>query len=315
MLHGYGLSGSGSNIYTRELARCFAEQGHEVHVFCQELDVPFPVRSHTVYDRAGRPYPDCVIETSLNHAPSADALNLHIHRPFLPSGLPVFNIDIYPGYEDVRRVIDLSDVEIEGYVSSTVAAVNFAVGDRDIDIIHANHVVMMPEVARRISEKTGVPYVVMPHGSAIEYAVRQSKAMRAWAVKGLEASSGLLLGGMEMRGRLAEFVDKAILDAKPMATIPTGVDLEMFRTGLTLPPPANDVDNNVSQGSENGRTATAPASPGSSLVGHSPEHASRLWRATRGWNQPQELVEAARTHRKTYPAGPRMQMHLKLQIN
>ena len=34
--HGYELTGSGSNEYTRYLAKFFVEAGHEVHIICRE---------------------------------------------------------------------------------------------------------------------------------------------------------------------------------------------------------------------------------------------------------------------------------------
>ena len=36
LFHGYELTGSGSNEYTRYLSRALAEMGHEVHVLCRE---------------------------------------------------------------------------------------------------------------------------------------------------------------------------------------------------------------------------------------------------------------------------------------
>ena len=36
--HGYLLGGTGSNVYTRSLARAWSRLGHEVVVFCQDPD-------------------------------------------------------------------------------------------------------------------------------------------------------------------------------------------------------------------------------------------------------------------------------------
>ena len=38
ILHGYELTGSGSNEYTRYLSRALARAGHEVHLLCREPD-------------------------------------------------------------------------------------------------------------------------------------------------------------------------------------------------------------------------------------------------------------------------------------
>jgi hypothetical protein len=44
--HGYLLGGTGSNVYTRALARAWGRLGHEVIVVCQE-------RNPGVYDLVG----------------------------------------------------------------------------------------------------------------------------------------------------------------------------------------------------------------------------------------------------------------------
>ena len=38
IFHGFELTGSGSNEYTRYLSRVLARQGHDVHVLCREPD-------------------------------------------------------------------------------------------------------------------------------------------------------------------------------------------------------------------------------------------------------------------------------------
>ena len=69
--HGYLLSGTGSNIYARAVAREWSRAGHEVVVVCQE---PHPER----FDLAGAT----------------------VVRPELPGALlPVFVLDRYEGLE------------------------------------------------------------------------------------------------------------------------------------------------------------------------------------------------------------------------
>ena len=67
--HGYLLSGTGSNVYTREVARAWSRAGHEVTVICQERE---PDR----FDLGGA----------------------GVVKPELPGGLlPVFVLDAYEG--------------------------------------------------------------------------------------------------------------------------------------------------------------------------------------------------------------------------
>ena len=90
--HGYLLGGTGSNVYTRALAREWTRAGHDVTVFCQE---PHPER----YDLGG--------------ARSV--------RPDVGGLLPVFVLDRYEGYE-VRLVQDCSRAELDGWVEANAAA-------------------------------------------------------------------------------------------------------------------------------------------------------------------------------------------------
>ena len=69
--HGYLLGGTGSNVYTRALAREWSEAGHDVTVVCQE-------REPGEYDLGGA----------------------RVVRPELPGRLlPVFVLDRYEGLE------------------------------------------------------------------------------------------------------------------------------------------------------------------------------------------------------------------------
>src|SRR5436309_9656083 len=85
--HGYLLGGTGSNVYTRALAREWSRAGHDVVVVCQD---PEPER----YDLGGA----------------------HVVRPELPGGvLPVFVLDRYAGLQP-RLLQDLTGAERRAYV-------------------------------------------------------------------------------------------------------------------------------------------------------------------------------------------------------
>ncbi len=86
-------------------------------------------------------------------------------------------------------------------------------GER-ITAMHVNHAVLMSVVAQRVSEATGVPFAVMPHGSAIEYAVK-GRALPAARHGGFTAASRIFVIGDEMRGRVqAVFGEVPELDSK-----------------------------------------------------------------------------------------------------
>ena len=114
--HGYLLGGTGSNVYTRSLAREWSRAGHDVTVFAQE---PRPEE----YDLGGA----------------------SVVRPDIGGLLPTFVLDEYEGME-VRLVQDLTADERERYVTANAKALR---AHLPADLVFANHVVLGGPVAAR----------------------------------------------------------------------------------------------------------------------------------------------------------------------
>jgi len=223
LLHGYALHGSGSNVYVNEMSKHLATLGHEVHVVCQ--DRSWPPDPHiarvTCYDADGR------VRDSQTTG-HIDA-SVHLHRPELGPVLPVYNWDRYPGFDRVEAFPDLSDEQVERYIENHANALRAVIEAYAIQVIHANHVVAMPEVARRATRGTTLPFFVMPHGSAIEYVVRKDERFKRLAAQGLKDCAGLIIGGDEMLTRIDEIWGSGFGHRKKAHAIPTGVDLRTFR--------------------------------------------------------------------------------------
>lgn len=197
LLHGYLLDGSGSNLWTQNVARSLVRDfGHEVHLICQE------------------PHPEKYL---------GDIEGIHFHRPDLGGTLPVYVMDKYEGYERVAPVTELSDSEIENYIKLNEDAITEIVKKNKIDHIFSNHVVLISVAAERVSESTGVPYSVIPHGSAIEYAVKKDDRLKVMATNALENATAVLTVNNEMDERLENLFN--ITDTLQM---PVGVDLDAF---------------------------------------------------------------------------------------
>lgn len=165
---------------------------------------------------------ECVVASA--HADAA----VELHVPRLGPVLPVYNWDHYPDFDDVREIVRLDEGELERYVASSAESVAHAVEAHGIELLHANHMVAMPEVARRVKAKTGCPFVITPHGSAIEYAVRKDPRLQVMGAAGSAECSGLVLGGDEMVGRLEAVFGADAAHRPPRWVVPMGVDLEVF---------------------------------------------------------------------------------------
>jgi glycosyltransferase involved in cell wall biosynthesis len=167
--HGYLLEGTGSNIYTRAVAREWSRAGHEVVVFCQD---PAPDR----WDLAGA----------------------EVVRPDIGGRLPTFVIDRYEGLEPVL-LQDMAPEERERYVALNGAALRERL---PADLVFANHVLMGAPVAAAAGARFGV-YV---HGSELEYSMRGNVELEAWGAASLRTAEAVFVGSAHIRRALEEVV-------------------------------------------------------------------------------------------------------------
>jgi glycosyltransferase involved in cell wall biosynthesis len=167
--HGYLLGGTGSNVYTRSVARAWSRLGHEVVVFSQE------------------PHPD-----------SYDLAGATTVRPEIDGPLPVFVLDRYEDLES-RYLQDLSQVERERFVEQNAAAVR---DHLPADYLLTNHVLLGAPVGAAV----GMPFTVKAHGSELEFSMRGNEELVAWAGECLAKAQEIVVGSGHIRDALAEIV-------------------------------------------------------------------------------------------------------------
>src|SRR5947208_14385374 len=168
--HGYLLGGTGSNVYTRALARAWSKSGHEVVVVCQE---PSPGS----YELGGA----------------------RVARPELPDNLlPVFVLDRYEGLQP-RLLQDLTPDERRRYVEANADAVR---AELPADLVFANHVLLGGPVAAA----AGAPYAVKAHGSELEYSMRGNAELDAWRTEAPAGAAATFVGSAHIRAVLEDVV-------------------------------------------------------------------------------------------------------------
>ncbi len=167
--HGYLLSGTGSNEYTRAIAREWGRAGHEVVVFCQDPD---PGR----FDLGGA----------------------EVVRPEIGSLLPVFVLDRYEGLEPIL-LQDMTRAQRESYVDLNAGAL---AAHLPADLVFANHVLMGGAVAAT----TGARFAVKAHGSELEYSMRGNAELEAWGAQALRDAGAVFVGSAHIRAVLEEVV-------------------------------------------------------------------------------------------------------------
>jgi glycosyltransferase involved in cell wall biosynthesis len=183
------LGGTGSNVYTRALAREWSLGGHDVTVVCQE-------RHPERYDLGGA----------------------RIVVPELPGGLlPVFVLDRYEGLE-ARLLVDFSEAERAAYVEANAAALRELA---PADLVFANHVVL----GAPVGAASGLRFRVKAHGSELEYAMRHRPDLARWGAEALAGAEVVYAGSDHIR----EVLEEVCGHVDRVEIVPPGVDVDEFR--------------------------------------------------------------------------------------
>jgi glycosyltransferase involved in cell wall biosynthesis len=167
--HGYLLGGTGSNVYTRALAREWGRAGHDVTVFSQDPD---PGQ----YDLGGAT----------------------VARPEIGGLLPVFVLDRYEGVE-ARLLPELTVEERERYVEANAAALREHL---PADLVFANHVLL----GGPVGAASGARYAVKAHGSELEYSMRGNRELSDWGRESLAGAEAVFVGSEHIREVLEDVV-------------------------------------------------------------------------------------------------------------
>jgi glycosyltransferase involved in cell wall biosynthesis len=187
--HGYLLGGTGSNVYTRALAREWSRAGHDVTVVCQE-----------------------------RHPERYDVDRARVVVPELPGGLlPVFVLDRYEGLE-ARLLQDFTASEREAYVDANAAVLRRLL---PADLVFANHVVL----GGPVGAATGARFAVKAHGSELEYSLRGRPELQRWGAESLADADAVYVGSEHIR----EVLEDVVGHVDRVHVVPPGVDLDEFR--------------------------------------------------------------------------------------
>jgi glycosyltransferase involved in cell wall biosynthesis len=167
--HGYLLGGTGSNVYTRAIAREWSRAGHDVVVVSQE----------------GNP--------ELHDLGGAETV-----RPDIGGVLPVFVFDRYEGF-DARLLQDLSQDERDRIVDANAAALRELA---PADLVFANHVLL----GGPVGAASGLPFAVKAHGSELEYSMRGNDELARWGRETLVGARAVFVGSRHIRKVLEDVV-------------------------------------------------------------------------------------------------------------
>lgn len=163
-INSFPLEGSGSGIYTKNLAEELARLGHKVKVIIPEHqpvdNENFEVRTIIFYNGENKD-----------------------QNPDIPFNFPCFST--HP--RSNNTFYNLSQKEIGQYISVFDKALQDEVLKFKPDIIHAQHLWLLPYCASKLD----IPYVATAHGTDIK-GFREDKRYRAYALEGAQKAQKII---------------------------------------------------------------------------------------------------------------------------
>ena len=223
IFHGYELTGSGSNEYTLYLSRSLLLSGLELHVICREPN-PFAIdfvnsaikwdqngNSQILFERNTRFKGKCVL-----------------HQMPVPPINAVYLTDKQRS-GNIKSFTDLTDEELKTYHEFTVNTLRPVLVQNPVDILHANHLIYQPIAALQVCKETGIPFIIYPHGSSIEYVIRKDDRYKELALEAIIGAKGLIIGNGEVRDRIIGIYpeyEELIRDKTEIVGV--GVDTSLF---------------------------------------------------------------------------------------
>ncbi|MCK5760837.1 MAG: glycosyltransferase family 4 protein, partial [Candidatus Delongbacteria bacterium] len=197
LINHFPLQGSGSGIYTMNIANELVKKGHEV--FVVDIDnIPdnniYSFNRKTIY-----------CDSSIN--PNAD----------LPFNFPCFTT--HP--RSTTTYYDLTDEEIKIYVDTYIRITSEIVDQFKPDIIHAQHMWVTPYAAM----KAKVPYVITVHGTDL-MGFKNDKRYHKYAIESANNAKKIITISRQVHNDTLELYD---LPEDKLVLNPNGFDCDLFK--------------------------------------------------------------------------------------
>ncbi|CAH1787543.1 unnamed protein product [Owenia fusiformis] len=219
VVHGYLLSGTGSNIYSCNLAHQWKKQGHSITIFCQD---PRAKTYEWVDEFVGPKDPLPKERVARGKA--------RVIVPDIDGLLPVYVYDDYEGYT-VKTIPNCTDEEIERHIELTSKAIREAVDLWGCDKVLANHALLSPVNVKRALEGTDVPFDIKIHGSGILFVLAPHPVYKKYAIEAIEKCNKIIAGTNHIVRQVKETFEAESEELKlddKLVIVPPGLDPDVF---------------------------------------------------------------------------------------
>jgi len=224
LLHGYLLSGTGSNIYVYNIAKAWKQQNHSVTVICQDHDAG---KLRFVDEFIG---PNDLIPQD-----QPKPGTIRVITPDINNLLPVYVMDEYKNF-CVKTVYTMTKKEIETHINLTADVIR-KISHQNIHKILVNHAIFGPSIAKKGLENTDIQYDVKIHGSAIEYALVLYPHLMKYAIEGLSSATNIFAGTPYVKNRVKEVFSSeknSDIIINKLKVVPPGMDPALFKISRNI---------------------------------------------------------------------------------
>ncbi len=211
ILSHFPLEGSGSSVYTRDLASFLVKNGHEVRVVCtghgdisgfsfsvSVIKCKKEIRDDNISSLFPNEKEDCSLEYDLNF------------------DFPAFTVHAY----SKNTFSSLVDYEIDDYINVYKNKVNEVIKNFEPDIIHTQHIWL----ASYVASTTEIPYIITSHGA--EFAsFDQDSRYHPYLKKAVASASSIIAISSDLKKKI---LSKFNIHESKIKIIPKAFDSEVF---------------------------------------------------------------------------------------
>ncbi len=197
LLNHFPLTGSGSGVYTKNIAASLIKKGHDVCIIIPEnekvANKDGNIKIHPVYFQGGN--------------------NIEGELPF---NFPCFTT--HP--RSTQTFYDLNDEQLDLYIAAFDKAIKEETEDFKPDIIHAGHIWILPYIA----SKYNIPLIITAHGTDL-IGYKESKRFRLFAEEAATKAKAIITISKEN----SDLVMSCFQEAKDKITlIPNGYNSDVI---------------------------------------------------------------------------------------
>ena len=213
IIHNYQLSGSGSCVYARQLARFLREAGQEVFLFSREQKP----EDFDFIDEAWRNPSDREMQSVFDRGRRSEGLCVSVtyENVFLCAAYLRFLEPLALFFERMTLA------QISVYVTQMKARIQRWVRHFKIDVLIVNHAIFLPYICSELE----VPYITVIHGTALQV-VERNLHFLDYLKAGLRRSQEVVVLNRSVRARVEYLLCPDMPDN--IVEIPGGVDDSSF---------------------------------------------------------------------------------------